>query len=140
MCIEQLAVSTTLSPIRFCLCVFNCQDALSTCTKSANTHRYCTCGDLVKLVANPETLERGDQETLNINCLIQSPSFYYYFVTDKGGGHCPLASPWIHYWKLYSLIRLKGIYVLNYWVIEGEPYHIFHLMSTPLQTKNCSQV
>ena len=60
---------------------------------------YCTAGgnklstelDVVP-VADPETSERGGQETWNISCCIRRPSFFAYFY-KRGGGRGPLGPP-----------------------------------------------
>ena len=50
-------------------------------------------------VADPDTSERGGQETWNISRRTWRPSFLAYFLQAGGGGHGPLGPPpWIRYW------------------------------------------
>ena len=57
-------------------------------------------------VADPETSEKGGQETWNISHHARWPSFLWLFFTGRGGGgHGRLGPLWIHYCTLDHIFR-----------------------------------
>ena len=108
---------------------------------SQKLHVYLLCWPSIKIphdsktsldklpVADPETSERGGQETWNISCRARWPSFFGLFLQARGGGAWPPCSPppWIRYWLPIFLFKfVKGhlfnsLLLTDHWVAAHPP-------------------